>query len=78
MTLFSWLWIGWIVAFLVIEGFAIINKKRGDTLSEHVWSWFQLKGRKDDKKPWQVLLRLGFLFFWVWLTFHFLSGGSFL
>jgi hypothetical protein len=78
VTIWSWLWIGWGVAFLVIEAAALINKDRGDTLSEHVWSWFQLRGRKDGKRPWQVLLRLGFVCFWVWLTFHFLSGGSFL
>jgi len=78
MNLFSWLWIGWGLAFLVIEGFALKRKAKGDTLSEHVWSWFQLKGRKDTKKPWQILLRLGFVAFWVWLTIHFLFGGNFL
>lgn len=78
MTIWSWLWIGWGVAFVIIEGLAIKNKARGDTLSEHVWAWFQLKGRKDGKKPWQVLLRLGFICFWAWITLHFISGGSFL
>jgi hypothetical protein len=71
----------WIVMglwFVVWEALALMRDDRGDTLSEHVWSWFQLKGRKDGMAWWKVLLRLGFVCFWVWLTLHFLSGGSFL
>ena len=78
MTFFSWLWVGWGVAFLVIEGVALVRKERGDTLSEHVWRWFQLRGRKDGKKPWQIAVRFAFLAFWAWLTIHFLTAGSFL
>jgi len=78
VSVWGWLWVGWIVIFLVIEGAALINKERGDTLSEHVWSWFQLKGRKDGKKPWQMVLRFVFVAFWIWLTLHFLTGGWFL
>ena len=77
MTVFSWLWIAWGVLFMIIEGVAIVRKERGDTLSELVWAWFQLRGRKDDKKPWQVILRIVFMAFWCWLTVHFLFGGSF-
>lgn len=33
------LWIGWGLAFVVIEGIALFNSSRGDTLSEHAWAW---------------------------------------
>lgn len=67
--MFTVLWIGWLVAFLVIETVAIIRKERGDTLSEHVWAWFSL--RKSKKS----LLTYAFAAFWLWLTIHFLTGG---
>lgn len=76
--LFTGLWVAWIAAFVVIEGVALVRKRRGDTLSEHTWRWFSLKGDKSKLKPWQAVLRFGFLAFWAWLTLHFLTGGSFL
>ena len=78
MTIWTWLWIIWLLAFIVIETITIIRKDRGDTLSEHVWKWFSLKGGKDKLKPWQAGLRFAFLAFWAWLTIHFLTGGRFL
>ena len=72
----AWIFMG--LWFVVWEALALMRDDRGDTLSEHVWGWFQLKGRKDGKKPWQVLLRIGFVGFWAWLTIHFLSGGAWL
>ena len=78
MDVWAWLWVAWIGAFVVIEAIAIWRKGPGDTLSEKVWKWFSLKGSKDKLKPWQALLRFGFLAFWAWLTIHFLSGGRFL
>ena len=41
MTVWTWLWIAWGLAFAVIEGAAIANDKKGDTLSEHVRLWFR-------------------------------------
>ena len=76
--IFTAAWIFIIVWFAVWETIAIVRKKRGDTLSEHVWQWFSLKGGKDKLKPWQAGLRFAFLAFWAWLTLHFLSGGRFL
>ena len=78
MDMWAWFWIFWIGLFLIIEIAAIINPERGDTLSEKVWKWFSLRGSKEKLKPWQVLLRFGFLAFWAWLTIHFLTGGNFL
>ncbi|HEY9416163.1 MAG TPA: hypothetical protein VIQ30_15485 [Pseudonocardia sp.] len=39
MSVFTWAWIAWGVAFAVIEGVALVNSRSGETLSEHVWAW---------------------------------------
>lgn len=75
---FTAAWVFILVWFAVWETIAIIRKKRGDTLSEHVWSWFSLRGRKGDLTKWQALSRFAFLAFWAWITIHFLSGGAWL
>jgi hypothetical protein len=40
--LWTWLWIAWAAAFAVIEGVAVTNDRRGDTLSEHLRYWFRV------------------------------------
>lgn len=75
---FTAAWVFILVWFAVWETIAIVRKRRGDTLSEHVWAWFSLKGRKDKLSRGQAFLRFGFLAFWAWLTIHFLSGGAWL
>lgn len=45
MNRFTLLWALWALAFCVIEGVALVNKSRGDTLSEHLWAWL---GIRDD------------------------------
>jgi len=74
--IFTAAWVFILVWFLVWEGIAIVRKRRGDTLSEHVWTWFNLRGSKDKLKPWQAVLRVAFIMFWAWLTLHFVFGGS--
>jgi len=74
--IFTIVWVTWLLVFLGIEAVALIRKERGDTLSEHVWLWFNL--RKSGKTTWQKVRRYGFLAFWLWLTIHFVSGGAFL
>ncbi len=64
-------WALWLVMFLAIEGAALFNKERGDTLSEHVWKWFGIKGKPKGYK-WR---RFAFLSFWAWLSVHFFTGG---
>ena len=75
---FGVLWLGIILYFVVVETIALVRKKRGDTLSEHVWDWFCLKGKKDGKSAWCIIRRVLFFGFWLWLTVHFLSGGAWL
>lgn len=59
---FTWFWIAWILAFVVVEVIALRRKAPGDTLSEQVWA--VLRGR-----PVLWFLGAGFL---VWLLLHFL------
>ena len=38
----GWFTVGWValaVAGLTLEGVALLNSTRGDTLSEHLWAW---------------------------------------
>lgn len=65
-------WIVWGVMFLAIEGGAIFNKKKGDTLSEHVWKWI---GKRGHPKPKGYKVRRGALgVFLLWLIGHFFGG----
>lgn len=91
MTVWTWLWIGWGVTFCVIEGVALFNSTRGDTLSEHVWAWLGVRTRKwqaagewdggpDRRMPvtpkWTLrVARIVVLSFMLWLTLHFATGG---
>ena len=74
--LFTLAWVAVLVWFVVWEGAALVRKRRGDTLSEHVWDWFCLRGAKQGKSRWCVLRRVAFFGFWIWLTVHFLTGGA--
>jgi len=75
---FTVLWVGIILYFVIVEGIALVRKRRGDTLSEHVWDWFCLRGKKEGKSGWCIVRRILFFAFWIWLTVHFLSGGAWL
>lgn len=56
--------------FVVIEGWALINKDRGDTLSEHVWKWFRIR---EKPRQWTVR-RAALAVFLVWLLVHMVAG----
>lgn len=79
MSVFTWLWIGWGVAFGVIEGVALANSRHGDTLSEHVWAFLGV--RRDGAAPhrtprWTLrVARIVVLSGMLWLTLHFATGG---
>ena len=64
---YTYAWIAWLVAFLVIEGKAIVNKDKGDTLSEHVWKWFKID---EGESNWH-LSRIALTGFMGWLVAHF-------
>jgi hypothetical protein len=78
-------WIGWIGYFAIVEGLAIhastkarVNGKGTlDTLSEHVWLWFGIKGDvKDRNTAWGFARRMMLCGFMTWLSIHFILGGA--
>lgn len=70
---YTWLWIAWLLAFIGIEAAALINKDKGDTISEHVWKWFSVKEGSSAKRNFRMVCLGGFL---GWLVAHFMTGGK--
>ena len=66
--IFTVLWILWIVAFVVIEGEALLIRQPNSTLSAHVWRWFAVKDPRPTPRTWA--LRAVLLVFLVWLLLH--------
>ena len=64
-------WLLWLACFLAIELPAILNRRAGDTLSEHVWLWASVKG----KGAWWRIRRIVLGAFLLWLSVHMLTGG---
>lgn len=73
MTIYTWGWIGWGVYFLAFEIPALLNKQEGDTLSEHIWAWFAVKGGGRFGKLRRIILAASLSV----LFLHFLTGGKF-
>ena len=70
---YTWLWIAWLLAFIGIEAAALINKDKGDTLSEHIWKWFSVKEGDSNRRTFRMVMLGGFL---GWLVVHFMTGGK--
>lgn len=64
-------WILWALAFVLIEGPAICNRREGDTLSEHIWA---LASVREKGRGWRWR-RLALLAALAWLGVHLLTGG---
>lgn len=76
MTIFTALWLLWLVYFLVVEGFALFKSSPGATLSAHVWAWFGTDTKnRSNRSGWARLRKLALLAFMVWLLVHFMTGG---
>lgn len=83
MTVFDYLWIGWGLYFVIVEGYALylntVEKKAESktrrTLSSLVWFiGGTTEGYRADVWGW---LRRGALgLFLLWIVVHFLSGGQ--
>lgn len=65
-------WLLWLGLFGAIEGAALVRKAKGDTLSEHVWKWFSIRGRSTGWQGRRAIL----VMFLAWLVGHFLTGGA--
>lgn len=81
MSAWTLAWIAWGLMFAVIEGMALVNSRRGDTLSEHAWAWlgYATTGRAALRQPsgWTRLRRFLLLAGLTWLVVHLLTGGVF-
>jgi hypothetical protein len=70
VTVWGWLWLAWGLLFAVIEAVAVVNDKRGDTLSEHLRMWFRTD-TKHGRTAWLVVSG-GFA---AWFVVHILQEG---
>lgn len=71
MSVWTVLWVLWGAAFAVIEGVAIVNDKRDDTLSEHLRKWFSTRD-KAGRTVWLVISGS----FFAWFVTHIAVAGS--
>jgi hypothetical protein len=69
--MFTTLWILWGLAFAAIEGVAIRNDKKGDTLSEHFRLWFSTRTR-HGRTAWLITSGV----FFAWFVVHIAVAGS--
>lgn len=78
MSIWTILWLVWGAYFLVVEGWALLNSRGEDTLSEHVWAWLGYDDRKvGPPSGSERLRRFATLAFLAWLVVHLLTGGIF-
>lgn len=72
--MFTLLWVLWALAFCLIEGVALFNSTRGDTLSEHVWAFIGLRrsgaGARVTPKWTLRLARFALCSGLLWLFIH--------
>ena len=66
-------WILWIIGFLGLEYAAIKDKRKGDTLSEHVWATIGTKTKTKTALMWAA--RIGLAGLIAWLIPHFFTGA---
>lgn len=69
---FTVAWLLWLAVLLVVEGVALLNRRKGDTLSEHAWEWFSVR---DQSTAWRTLRFAGGAAFLGWLLIHIVTGG---
>lgn len=71
-TKWTWAWVAWGVAFAVIEGAALMDKKEGNTLSEHLRKWFCTMTESGGLSA--HLKKIVPLTFVIWLVGHLYKG----
>ena len=71
---YTWGWVLWILGFLGLEYAAIKDKRKGDTLSEHVWAVIGTK-HKGKKTALMWVARIGLAGLFAWLIPHFFTAG---
>lgn len=71
MSAWTIAWIIWGLLFAAIEGAAIANDKRDDTLSEHLRLWFSTS-QKGGRSVWIIVSGV----FFAWFVTHIAVPGS--
>lgn len=66
--IYTLLWAGWVLAFIIVEGFALRNDVSGDTLSEHVRKWI-----RTDTKLGRTIFLVAFGGFAIWFLVHIIT-----
>lgn len=61
------LWWTWIAAFIAFEAAALIDRRKGDTLSEHVREWFRTNTPRG-----RLIFGAGWVVFAGWFLVHIL------
>lgn len=76
------LWVGWLLIFAALEGYALFRRIPGATFSEHVWEWFAIDvdaigaRKRGHVRLWRAR-KITLVALVAWLAVHFLSGGAF-
>lgn len=65
MSIWTWLWALWVLGFAVIEGVAIRNDIKGDTLSEHMRFWLRTDTH-IGRTAWLIISGV----FFAWFVVH--------
>lgn len=63
------------LAFAIPEAYAVVSKKRGDTLSENIRRWLGIEPRKPRGKVMRLLWVLSGVVFFVWFIPHIAFPG---
>lgn len=75
MTGYTWAWIAWVVAFVLIEGAALVRARRGQpgaTLSEHLRTWL---GTTSRARRWhRIVGSVALVAAVAWFVPHILGG----
>ena len=70
MSGWTFAWILWAAMFAAVEGAALANRDSGDTLSEHIWAVFAVRGKPAGWMWRRGILGVGL----TWLVGHLMFG----
>lgn len=62
---FTWIWVALGTAALVTELIALLSKREGGTLSEHVWKILRVGDKRPTSAVWAGRVLLGVFLLWL-------------
>ena len=66
------MWLAWAALFALVEGVALFNDQKNDTLSEKLREWSGIKQGKRTARSYVIFFAL--ILFFVWFPIHILTG----